>query len=511
MSSELRQRRAIGQNEEEDYSKSKRKRITLETFDLYAKVAAEESVKTSAGGGLSLASIVVIIILTFSELYRYFVPKRMEHMVVDRVMEGRMRINFDVTFPALTCLEANIDAMDVAGEQQNGIDHDIQKIRLDSSGKQVASAYSVRIEAKNEKDGEDGAVKAAPTPLPADYCGSCYGAESAVSERGPDKKRCCNTCEEVRNAYQSKGWDNKEVLRNAEQCLREHANDPLIEAKEGEGCRVTGFMLVNKVAGNFHIAMGETHARGAGHIHQFNPGAISRFNVTHTIHTLSFGEPFPGQQNPLDKTIQTPKEGAGVYMYYIKVVPTVFIPRRGNNVTTNQYSVTTQYRPAIIDGMRQNVLPGLFFVYDFSPFMVTVNDMKTTSFWQLLTSLCAILGGVITAARLIDAIVFKLSTLRSTDQGGTGAQSIMADALIGAVRVVQRTSGSATASGLGQAQAVVSGALHSPIGLSAGSSGNTFASNPNPLSPMGLSSPLHSLQQQQQQQLRSPGSSSKNA
>ena len=48
MSSELRQRRAIGQNEEEDYSKSKRKRITLETFDLYAKVAAEESVLKQA-------------------------------------------------------------------------------------------------------------------------------------------------------------------------------------------------------------------------------------------------------------------------------------------------------------------------------------------------------------------------------------------------------------------------------------------------------------------------------
>ena len=490
--SELRQRRAAGREDEEDFSKLKRKRISLETFDLYAKVSAEESVKTSAGGGLSLASIVVIVILTFSELYRYFVPKRMEHMIVDRVMEGRMRINFDVTFPALTCLEANIDAMDVAGEQQNGIDHDIQKIRLDSSGKQVASAYTVRIETvKSDKDVAEDGSKTAPTPLPADYCGSCYGAESAVSERGPEKKRCCNSCEEVRNAYQTKGWDHKDVLRTAEQCVREHANDPLVESKEGEGCRVSGFMMVNKVAGNFHIAMGETHARGAGHIHQFNPGAISRFNVTHTIHTLSFGEPFPGQQNPLDKTIQTPKEGAGVYMYYIKVVPTVFIPRRGQNVTTNQYSVTTQYRPAIIDGMRQNVLPGLFFVYDFSPFMVTVNDMKTTSFWQLLTSLCAILGGVITAARLIDTIVFKLSTLRTSEQGGSGAQSLMADALIGAVRVVQRTSGSATASGLGQAQA----ALNSPTA--------SFISNASSIS-SSTTSPSSSA-------LRSPISSSKNA
>ena len=31
-----------------------------------------------------------------------------------------------------------------------------------------------------------------------DYCGSCYGA----AEDGV----CCNTCEDVKNAYRKKGW-----------------------------------------------------------------------------------------------------------------------------------------------------------------------------------------------------------------------------------------------------------------------------------------------------------------
>lgn len=31
------------------------------------------------------------------------------------------------------------------------------------------------------------------------YCGSCYGAERSAEE-------CCNTCEEVRDAYLRKGW-----------------------------------------------------------------------------------------------------------------------------------------------------------------------------------------------------------------------------------------------------------------------------------------------------------------
>ena len=32
------------------------------------------------------------------------------------------------------------------------------------------------------------------------YCGSCYGGDH------PDGRLCCNTCEEVRKGYGTKGW-----------------------------------------------------------------------------------------------------------------------------------------------------------------------------------------------------------------------------------------------------------------------------------------------------------------
>ena len=37
------------------------------------------------------------------------------------------------------------------------------------------------------------------TPLPNDYCGSCYGSESQAGQ-------CCNTCEQVQEAYRKRGW-----------------------------------------------------------------------------------------------------------------------------------------------------------------------------------------------------------------------------------------------------------------------------------------------------------------
>ncbi len=206
----------------------------------------------------------------------------------------------------------NLDAMDVAGEQQNGIDHDIKKTRLSPGDlKPIGDAFAHRLPEANDT---------ASSPLPADYCGSCYGA--ALREG-----QCCNSCDDVRSAYAEKGWDVAEVARNAEQCARERRN-PAVISKEGEGCRISGMMLVNKVAGNFHVAMGETHARGAGHIHQFNPNAITRFNCTHILHTLSFGEPFPGIKNPLDGQVRSVgDQSVGVFMYYIKVVPTEYMSK----------------------------------------------------------------------------------------------------------------------------------------------------------------------------------------
>ena len=106
-------------------------------------------------------------------------------------------------------------------------------------------------------------------------------------------------------------------------------------------------------------------------------------------------------------------------MYFAKVIPTIYVPVKAarGNITTNQYSITSQYRPAIVDGVRQNVLPGLFFVYDISPFQVTVTEHTSTA-TELVTSLCAILGGIITAAGLLDSLLYSV-------QKRTGAKDVL--------------------------------------------------------------------------------------
>lgn len=49
------------------------------------------------------------------------------------------------------------------------------------------------------------------------------------------------------------------------------------------------------------------------HVHQYNMEEAKGFNTSHKIHTLSFGEPYPGMRpNPLDGTGRIIDEGASV-------------------------------------------------------------------------------------------------------------------------------------------------------------------------------------------------------
>lgn len=81
------------------------------------------------------------------------------------------------------------------------------------------------------------------------YCGSCYGASPPdngyVLSSSRANSRCCNTCEEVRQAYIRKGWSFNDPT-GIEQCTEEGWVDKMKEQNQ-EGCRISGRVRVNKV------------------------------------------------------------------------------------------------------------------------------------------------------------------------------------------------------------------------------------------------------------------------
>lgn len=60
--------------------------------------------------------------------------------------------------------------------------------------------------------------------------------------------------------------------------------------------------------------------------------------------------------------------------------------------------------------MSQIVVPGIFFIYDMSPFMVEVQRSRKPLL-HTFTRLCAIIGGVLSILGVIDKALFKLQKL----------------------------------------------------------------------------------------------------
>lgn len=151
-------------------------------------------------------------------------------------------------------------------------------------------------------------------------CGSCYGAEANLGD-------CCNTCDEVREAYRRKGWALVDPL-NVAQCAQDHHLTEL-RAQEGEGCRFHGKFKVNKVAGNFHFAPGKSFQQGYMHLHDLSPFRADQFfDFTHKVDKVAFGAEFPGMINPLDGITRDHLQVAvqGMWQYYLKASLKTLLP-----------------------------------------------------------------------------------------------------------------------------------------------------------------------------------------
>lgn len=207
----------------------------LKNLDFYQKLDENFSVQTSGGATMTLIGWIIIAALVLAEVRHYRNPEFKEHMVVDTTLGEKLKVNLNITFHALNCEEAHLDAMDVAGDNQLNIEHMMVKRRIAKDGKPFGKEGVEMIgEGKlNAKDHAD--LKS----LGPDYCGDCYGAQST-------NVSCCNSCHDLIQAYQVKSWSIESILRNSTQCLRDRATQ-FKDVNHDEGCTISGSMKVRMV------------------------------------------------------------------------------------------------------------------------------------------------------------------------------------------------------------------------------------------------------------------------
>ncbi|KAJ0975406.1 hypothetical protein J5N97_017371 [Dioscorea zingiberensis] len=362
----------------------------LKNLDAYPKIKEDFYSRTLSGGLITLASFAVILFLFISEARLFLFSETETKLTVDTSRGEKLHVKFDVTFPSLACSLLNVDTMDISGEQHYDIRHDIVKKRIDHLGNVIESRQGGIGAPKIERPLQRHGGRLDHNEI---YCGSCYGAEVSDDD-------CCNSCEEVREAYRKKGW----ALTNSDlidQCSREGFIQKIKE-EEGEGCNINGFLEVSKVAGNFHFSPGKSFHQSNINAHELLAVQTGNYNISHKINKLSFGKEFPGILNPLDSAQWTQKTSSGIYQYFIKVVPTIYIDIRGQKIHSNQFSVTEHFQD---ENDHSKALHGVFFFYDFSPIKVIFTE-ENKSILHFLTHICAIVGGIFTISGIIDAFVY---------------------------------------------------------------------------------------------------------
>lgn len=380
---------------------------SLDAFSRMMKVPEDLRTQSTTGGMISLVSFAIIIILCCTEFMSFLTPERMTKLSVDGSVGETLRIHLDVDFPRVNCEIMGVDALDAGGTVQLEITNHMYKIPIDHHGRHIET--SVRKPLKQHPPKKQAS---SPSPWP-NGCGSCMGAQKTPEQ-------CCNTCQSVRSAYEARGWLLTD-LTTVPQCIREGVSTLTPGEYDPEhGCNIHGYIEISKVAGRIHITPGHSFQFHGRTLHDLSAMKNHQLDLSHKINKLSFGDPYPGQVNPLDgvkKGARSADDKVGQHEYLIRIVPTTYKYSFSRTVRTNQYSQSYFFRRS--DPNKGGMLiPGLFLSYDLSPIHIEVEESKK-SFFHFVVQLCAIIGGVFTVSSMLSTFMddVVLKAVRKRQQG----------------------------------------------------------------------------------------------
>lgn len=195
--------------------------------------------------------------------------------------------------------------------------------------------------------------------------------------------------------------------------------------EEHPGCQISGFLLVDRAPGNFHI-----QAQSKGH-----DLAAHMTNVSHIINHLSFGKPMSkyfiehGLKNtpagflettrPFDGNVYVTHSEHEAHHHYLKVITTEF---DADSPYQKKYKKNKGFfkplepnrayqilQSSQLSLYRSDIVPEAKFTYDLSPIAVSYSK-KYRAWYDYLTSLMAIIGGTFTVVGMLESGIHTISS-----------------------------------------------------------------------------------------------------
>lgn len=224
---------------------------TVKKLDAFPKIAEDYVEYTTVGGGISILSRIIILILIYTETRFYLEKKLLFQFEPDTDFMAKLKINIDLTV-AMPCKSIGADI-------------------LDSTNQNVFS-FGILEE------------------------------EDTWWELCPNQQMYFDYIQHLNSYLREEYHSIADVLYKGEQqeTIYTMPKRTKIPDKPFDACRIHGSLTLNKVSGNFHITAGRSLHFPNGHIHLnlvFDSPALSNFS--HRIHRFSFGTHTSGIVHPL--------------------------------------------------------------------------------------------------------------------------------------------------------------------------------------------------------------------
>lgn len=326
--------------------------------DGFQKMDDEYEKRTSSGGIVSVLIMVCVVAMLGGEIRDYLKYRHIHSFSVDNNGKGQesLQVNVDMTV-AMPCGFIRADVLDASGSSLN------VHSSLATQSVSLTEAFTLKDSAKRNSYFQDMHV------------------HDVIAEA-------------MRGRKKGRGYKNGAAAIDSNSSPNDMA------------CRIEGSVMVEKVAGMFHVTA-HGHGHGGAHIPH------DRMNFTHHIHEFSFGPFYPSLVNPLDETRHVAPDHFAGFRYFVSVVPTVYIDPSAKVLSTNQYAVNEYYKGKTSkdNNSRQldhNKPPGIFFTYDFEPLQVTVREQRQ-GFLSFVIRQCAAVSGLFVTAGIIHGIYVYLS------------------------------------------------------------------------------------------------------
>uniref|UniRef100_A0A7N1A684 Thioredoxin domain-containing protein n=1 Tax=Kalanchoe fedtschenkoi TaxID=63787 RepID=A0A7N1A684_KALFE len=128
----------------------------LKSVDFYRKIPRDLTEASLSGAGLSVLATLCMLFLFGMELSNYMAVNTSTSVIVDRSTDEEfLRIQLNISFPALSCEFASVDVSDVLGTNRLNITKTIRKFPIDPNLRSTGSEFFSGHSTRHIKHGDD--------------------------------------------------------------------------------------------------------------------------------------------------------------------------------------------------------------------------------------------------------------------------------------------------------------------------------------------------------------------